>query len=60
MAVRLISAVRKEFEVEMPISDVFDYPTIASLATRLNKYVEIQIKSDNQEEFSTEFEFLNI
>ena len=32
LAIRLISAIRKEFKVEVPISDVFDYPTIAGLA----------------------------
>jgi amino acid adenylation domain-containing protein len=35
LAVRLISAVRKAFTVELPISDVFDHPTIAKLASRL-------------------------
>ncbi|HEX8349289.1 MAG TPA: amino acid adenylation domain-containing protein, partial [Hymenobacter sp.] len=29
LAVRLISAIRKAFKAELPISDVFDYPTIA-------------------------------
>jgi amino acid adenylation domain-containing protein/FkbM family methyltransferase len=35
LAVRLISAVRKEFVVEIPISDVFDYPTIALLGKQI-------------------------
>ncbi len=35
LAIRLISAVRKALNVEVPISDVFDYPTIAALATHL-------------------------
>ena len=35
LAVRLISAIRKEFEVEMPIGDIFDYPTIALLSADL-------------------------
>ena len=35
LAVRLISAIRKAFQAELPISDVFDYPTVAALATRL-------------------------
>jgi hypothetical protein len=38
LAVRLISAIRKELSVEMPISDVFDYPTIASLASQLESH----------------------
>jgi acyl carrier protein len=35
LAVRLVSAIRKQFSVEMPISDIFDYPTIAALAPQL-------------------------
>ena len=37
LAVRLISAIRKVFQVEMPISDIFDFPTIADLATQLTE-----------------------
>ncbi|UOE51898.1 non-ribosomal peptide synthase/polyketide synthase [Mucilaginibacter sp. SMC90] len=36
LAVRLISAVRKAFMVELPISDVFDFPTVSKLSSRLN------------------------
>jgi len=36
LAVRLVSAIRKAFEIEMPISDIFDYPTVALLATQLS------------------------
>jgi len=32
LAVRLVSAIRKAFKVEMPIGDIFDYPTVALLA----------------------------
>ncbi len=35
LAIRMISAIRKAFGSEIPINDVFDYPTIALLATRL-------------------------
>ena len=37
LAIRLISAIRKELKVEVPISDVFDFPTIAALATRFQE-----------------------
>jgi amino acid adenylation domain-containing protein/non-ribosomal peptide synthase protein (TIGR01720 family) len=40
LAVRLISAVRKAFKAELPISDVFDYPTVATLAERLSQPAE--------------------
>ena len=35
LAIRLVSAIRKAFEVEMPIGDIFDYPTIAELKGQL-------------------------
>jgi amino acid adenylation domain-containing protein len=35
LAVRLISAIRKAFKAELPISDVFDYPTIAGQASQI-------------------------
>ncbi|GAA4316755.1 hypothetical protein GCM10023149_13960 [Mucilaginibacter gynuensis] len=37
LAVRLISAVRRAFQAELPISDVFDYPTVAELSARLQE-----------------------
>ncbi|MGF7082762.1 amino acid adenylation domain-containing protein [Mucilaginibacter sp. UYCu711] len=36
LAVRLISAIRKSLQTELPISDIFDYPTIETLAEKLN------------------------
>ncbi len=35
LAIRLISAVRKQLDVELSIGDVFDHPTIGALAGRL-------------------------
>jgi len=37
LAIRVVSAVRKAFGMELPINDVFDYPTIDLLAKRLVK-----------------------
>ncbi|MEO6231487.1 MAG: amino acid adenylation domain-containing protein [Ferruginibacter sp.] len=36
LAVRLVSAIRKAFVVEMPISDIFDFPTVALLSQQLS------------------------
>ncbi len=36
LAIRLVSAIRKEFNVEVPIGHIFDYPTIALLAEQIN------------------------
>ncbi|MEO7769279.1 MAG: condensation domain-containing protein, partial [Ferruginibacter sp.] len=35
LAVRLISAIRKELSAELPISEIFDYPTVGLLAKQL-------------------------
>ncbi len=35
-AVRLVSLIRKELSIEIPISSIFEFPTIASLANRFN------------------------
>jgi amino acid adenylation domain-containing protein len=43
LAVRLISAIRKEFVVEMPISDIFDYPTVAQLAAQIGHSSEADV-----------------
>lgn len=36
LAIRLVSAIRKEFNVEVPIGHIFDYPTIALLAEQIH------------------------
>nr|MBA2611842.1 amino acid adenylation domain-containing protein [Bacteroidota bacterium] len=35
LAIRVVSAIRKELEVEMPISNLFEYQTIATLAKQI-------------------------
>lgn len=35
LAIRLISAIRREFNAEIPIGDIFDYPTIEKLKPRI-------------------------
>lgn len=41
LAIRMISAIRKQFGMEVSVSDVFDLPTIEQLATRLAPALEI-------------------
>jgi amino acid adenylation domain-containing protein/non-ribosomal peptide synthase protein (TIGR01720 family) len=36
LAIRLVSAIRRTFKVEMPIGDIFDFPTIVQLKDRLD------------------------
>ncbi|MEO7533123.1 MAG: amino acid adenylation domain-containing protein, partial [Ferruginibacter sp.] len=38
LAIRVISAIRKQFEIELKINDVFEYPTIAQLAGYLQSH----------------------
>ena len=45
LAVRLVSFIRKSFEVEMPISDIFDFPTVALLAGRLSNNTDNAVLS---------------
>ncbi|MFA0813513.1 amino acid adenylation domain-containing protein [Microbulbifer epialgicus] len=38
MATRLVSQIRQEFEVELPLSTLFEFPTIEGLARALKEY----------------------
>lgn len=38
LAVRLVSAIRKTFNVEMPIGDIFDYPTVKGQADQIQNH----------------------
>jgi len=37
LAIRVVSAIRKVFGLELPMNDVFDYPTVGLLAARLSQ-----------------------
>src|SRR6202012_472077 len=37
LAVRLVSAIRKQFNTELAIAEVFDYPTVGQLAIRIEE-----------------------
>ncbi|MEO6230172.1 MAG: amino acid adenylation domain-containing protein [Ferruginibacter sp.] len=52
LAVRLVSAIRKAFEIDFPLNDVFIYPTIAGIATN------ISAKSNNSKDTSTTYKYL--
>ncbi|MEO6188652.1 MAG: amino acid adenylation domain-containing protein, partial [Ginsengibacter sp.] len=43
LAVRLVSAIRKAFVVEMPISNIFDFPTVALLAVQLSQHSDDKV-----------------
>ncbi|MEO6230170.1 MAG: amino acid adenylation domain-containing protein [Ferruginibacter sp.] len=43
LAVRLVSAIRKAFTIEMPIGHIFDYPTVALLATQLDQQDDVAV-----------------
>ncbi|MBO9732433.1 MAG: amino acid adenylation domain-containing protein [Chitinophaga sp.] len=38
LAIRVVSAIRKALDVEVAIGDIFDYPTVVSLAVRLGEH----------------------
>ncbi|MEO6187560.1 MAG: amino acid adenylation domain-containing protein [Ginsengibacter sp.] len=41
LAIRLISAIRKAFGVEMPIGDIFDFPKVALLAEKIQNQSKV-------------------
>jgi len=43
LAIRVVSAIRKIFKVEVPIGDIFDYPTISFLARQIEANRENEI-----------------
>ena len=56
LAMRLMSGIRKQLQVELAIRDVFQFNTISALS----KYIEIQTQAHSEEKGLTEFELLNI
>ena len=56
LAIRVVSAVRKELKVELSINDIFDYPTISSLANHIENLAgddnpQTQIERSKRPEF---------
>lgn len=56
LAMRVISAIRKEFEVELVIKDLFQFTTIRELS----KYLEVQLNIYSEDNDASEYELLNI
>ncbi|MCW3112752.1 MAG: amino acid adenylation protein, partial [Segetibacter sp.] len=56
LAVRLVSAIRKEFKIDLAIRDVFEYTSVGALA----KYIEIKLNNYEEVEDPTETELLII
>lgn len=56
MAMRVISFIRKELNIELSIKALFQYTTINDLS----KYIELQTNSFQEEKTSTEYDLLNI
>jgi acyl carrier protein len=56
LAIQLISAIKKELEIELSLRDVFQFSTISDLS----RFIELQINEDGQEEDLKEFELLDI
>ncbi|MBK8551802.1 MAG: hypothetical protein IPL53_12350 [Ignavibacteria bacterium] len=56
LAMRVISAILKELEIELAIKDLFKFTNISDLS----KYIEININIYNEEKDSAEYEKLII
>jgi acyl carrier protein len=56
LAIRVIAAIREEWEVELLVKDIFEYSTISEMS----KYIEIQLNIYTLEDDSTEFEIVTI
>ena len=56
MAMRVISAIRKQMGVDLAIKELFNLTTIRALG----KFIEIQTKTFSEEATSSEYELINI
>ena len=50
LAIRIISEIRKAFEIDMPVRAVFDAPTVAELASYVKKQILAKIEALSDEE----------
>ena len=58
IATRIVSQIRREFEVEIPLRAVFESPTIEDLAREITRRQTTSITSDKIEELLSELESL--
>ncbi|WP_440054277.1 amino acid adenylation domain-containing protein [Pseudoalteromonas sp. T1lg65] len=50
LAMQLVSRLNKSFAVKLTVADIFDYPTIASLADRIDSLLQARAASGQQRE----------
>ncbi|MCP4194827.1 MAG: amino acid adenylation domain-containing protein [Planctomycetaceae bacterium] len=51
LAVRMIARVRDEFEVEMPLRSVFDFPRLSQLAARIDECIALSSNASSRSRF---------
>ncbi|MHA4842638.1 non-ribosomal peptide synthetase [Flavitalea antarctica] len=56
LAIRVISAIRKELQVELLLADIFHFTTISDIT----KYIEIQTNRYDEEKATSEYDLLNL
>jgi len=56
LAIRVIAAIREEWDVELLVKDIFEYVTISEMS----KYIEIQLNTYTLEDDSAEFEIVTL
>ncbi|HET6244459.1 MAG: amino acid adenylation domain-containing protein [Bacteroidetes bacterium] len=53
IATQIISRIEKVFQVKIEFTDMFDYPTIRTLAEEVEKQSEVQLKDETEKEPTT-------